>query len=98
VINYGVNVSQTGSVSKGFAMLEERIETLSQQFDTVRERSHSWRPEIQGLRAVAVSTVVRFHLWPSLVSGGYAGVDVLRHLRLSHHPDVGERSGSFGAR
>ena len=40
------------------------------------ERHYLWRPEIQGLRAVGVATVVLFHLWPSLVSGGYVGVDV----------------------
>src|SRR5690606_8329219 len=34
------------------------------------------RPEIQGLRAVAVSAVLLFHVWPDLVSGGYVGVDV----------------------
>src|SRR3954452_12111618 len=35
-----------------------------------------FRPEIQGLRAVAVGLVVLFHLWPNRVSGGYVGVDV----------------------
>jgi len=40
------------------------------------ERHHSWRTEIQGLRAVGVATIILFHLWPSLVSGGYVGVDV----------------------
>ena len=34
------------------------------------------RPEIQALRAIAVVTVVVFHFWPSLVPGGYVGVDV----------------------
>jgi peptidoglycan/LPS O-acetylase OafA/YrhL len=34
------------------------------------------RPEIQGLRAAAVMLVVIFHLWPSRLTGGYAGVDV----------------------
>ena len=34
------------------------------------------RPEIQGLRAAAVMLVVIFHLWPSRLPGGYAGVDV----------------------
>ena len=33
------------------------------------------RPEIQGLRAIAVMMVVLYHLWPSLVPGGFAGVD-----------------------
>ncbi|MFG6446529.1 acyltransferase family protein [Microbacterium sp. P07] len=34
------------------------------------------RPEIQGLRAVAVMLVVVYHLWPDVLPGGYAGVDV----------------------
>jgi peptidoglycan/LPS O-acetylase OafA/YrhL len=34
------------------------------------------RPEIQGLRGVAVALVVIFHIWPSVLPGGYVGVDV----------------------
>ncbi|HSC86369.1 MAG TPA: acyltransferase [Polyangiaceae bacterium] len=34
-------------------------------------------PEIQALRALAVALVVVFHLWPSLLPGGYVGVDAL---------------------
>jgi len=34
------------------------------------------RHEIQGLRAVAVLTVVAFHLWPAAMPGGFIGVDV----------------------
>jgi len=37
---------------------------------------HGFRPDIQGLRAVAVGVVVLFHLWPEWVGGGYVGVDV----------------------
>jgi peptidoglycan/LPS O-acetylase OafA/YrhL len=37
---------------------------------------HDFRPDIQGLRAVAVGIVVGFHLWPHRLSGGYVGVDV----------------------
>lgn len=33
-------------------------------------------PEIQALRAIAVMGVVIYHLWPGIVPGGYAGVDV----------------------
>src|SRR5919199_582882 len=36
----------------------------------------SLRPEIQGLRAVAVMTVVVCHFWPSALPGGFVGVDV----------------------
>ena len=35
-----------------------------------------FRPDIQGLRAVAVVLVVLFHLWPARLTGGYVGVDV----------------------
>jgi peptidoglycan/LPS O-acetylase OafA/YrhL len=35
-----------------------------------------FRPDIQGLRALAVSMVVIYHLDPALVPGGFAGVDV----------------------
>ncbi|HET9998884.1 MAG TPA: acyltransferase family protein [Nocardioides sp.] len=34
------------------------------------------RPDVQGLRALAVTAVVLYHLWPGLVPGGYVGVDV----------------------
>jgi len=36
----------------------------------------SIHPEIQGLRAIAVSLVLVFHVWPDRLSGGYVGVDV----------------------
>lgn len=35
-----------------------------------------FRPDIQLLRAVAVALVVLFHVWPSMLPGGYVGVDV----------------------
>ena len=34
------------------------------------------RGDIQGLRALAVSLVLLFHLWPNRLGGGYIGVDV----------------------
>ncbi len=34
------------------------------------------RPEIQALRAVAVATVVLYHVWPEAMPGGFVGVDV----------------------
>ncbi|MFC6041500.1 acyltransferase family protein [Nocardioides hankookensis] len=41
--------------------------------NTVRR---GFRPEIQGLRAVAVLLVIAYHLYPNRVPGGYVGVDV----------------------
>jgi peptidoglycan/LPS O-acetylase OafA/YrhL len=41
-----------------------------------RTADGGFRPDIQGLRAVAVGVVVLYHLWPNHLSGGYVGVDV----------------------
>jgi len=35
----------------------------------------SYRPEIDGLRALAVSAVVLFHLYPRWLPGGFTGLD-----------------------
>jgi peptidoglycan/LPS O-acetylase OafA/YrhL len=35
-----------------------------------------FRPDIQGLRAIAVTMVVIYHLYPAALPGGFAGVDV----------------------
>ena len=36
----------------------------------------AYRPDVDGLRAVAIVTVVVFHAFPSALPGGYIGVDV----------------------
>ena len=38
--------------------------------------STQYRPDIDGLRAVAVVAVVAFHAFPTLLPGGFVGVDV----------------------
>jgi len=45
-----------------------------QQEKPAKERG--FRPDIQGMRALAVGMVVIYHLYPSLLPGGFAGVDV----------------------
>ena len=37
---------------------------------------HEYRPDIDGQRAIAVGIVVLFHAFPTLLPGGYVGVDV----------------------
>jgi peptidoglycan/LPS O-acetylase OafA/YrhL len=36
----------------------------------------SYRPDIDGLRAIAVIMVVMFHAWPKALNGGFIGVDI----------------------
>ncbi len=61
----------------------------------------TYRQDIDGLRGVAVAMIVLFHVWSSLIPGGFVGVDVffvisgfLITQRLKR--DVGDESFSFG--
>jgi len=36
----------------------------------------AFRPDLQGLRALAVTLVLGYHLWPQRLGGGFVGVDV----------------------
>src|SRR5690349_22040423 len=42
----------------------------------MRTADESYRPDIDGLRAVAVLAVVAYHAFPSRLPGGFVGVDV----------------------
>src|SRR5262249_15548930 len=41
-----------------------------------RSPALTYRPDIDGLRAIAVIIVVGFHAWPRAFRGGFVGVDV----------------------
>lgn len=56
------------------------------------------RPEIQALRALAVTLVVLYHLWPAKLRGGYVGVDVffaISGFLITSHIYRGLESGRF---
>lgn len=42
----------------------------------MRNETEGYRPDIDGLRAIAVVSVLLFHSFPNLASGGFVGVDV----------------------
>lgn len=52
---------------------------LALSFPVVREHAApiaGYRPDIDGLRAIAIASVLIFHIHPSFLPGGYVGVDV----------------------
>ncbi|WP_223464829.1 acyltransferase family protein [Pseudomonas sp. GL-RE-26] len=63
--------NQTDHASKMTALSEAPVPAIEKQL------SHpKYRPDIDGLRAIAVLSVVAFHAFPSLIQGGFVGVDV----------------------
>lgn len=45
-------------------------------YQNVNMRDMDYRPDIDGLRAIAVLSVIGFHSFPTWISGGFAGVDI----------------------
>jgi len=68
-----------------------------------RSRGSNFRPDIEGLRAVAILAVVAYHAGLSAIPGGYVGVDVffvISGFLITDHlgRELAERGGiSFGA-
>ncbi|GAA4187864.1 acyltransferase family protein [Microbacterium oryzae] len=63
-------------------------------------RASGFRPDIQALRAIAVLSVLLYHLWPNRLPGGFAGVDVFfvisGYLITSHLVREREKTGRIG--
>lgn len=64
----------------------------------VDSTANSHRPDIDGLRAIAVLGVVAFHAFPDWLPGGYAGVDVffvISGFLISRIVEQGVAAGTF---
>ncbi len=64
-------------------------------------RALTYRPDIDGLRAVAVLAVIGFHAFPNWMPGGFAGVDVffvISGFLISHQLFAACDRGSFSIR
>ena len=57
--------------------------------DFMTRSDSRYRPDIDGLRAIAIAPVVAFHAFPQWVPGGFVGVDVFfvisGYLISQHH-------------
>ena len=90
-------------------MINTTTETAAEQTageQGAPRRRDRFRPDIEGLRAVAVVLVLLYHLWPARLTGGFTGVDVFlvisgflitAHL-VDRVPRTGRDLGEFWAR
>ena len=63
-----------GAILRAFLWLGASVATSAVR----RPRTEiPYRPDIDGLRAVAVLSVIGFHAFPKSIAGGFIGVDVL---------------------
>ncbi|MFQ3787561.1 acyltransferase family protein [Halomonas sp. A29] len=71
-------------------------------YPMAKSYSRDYRLDIQGLRAVAVSLVVIYHIWPHYLTGGFVGVDVFfvisGYLITCHLRQEIERKGTLSLR
>jgi len=74
---------------------------LHQLRETHARAEQSYRPDIDGMRAIAVLAVVAYHTFPRVASGGFVGVDVffvISGYLITQLILAGLRTGRFSIR
>src|SRR5260370_5498821 len=64
------------AVDGGIGAVSSGIARTSSTAVSVASNKLLYRPDVDGLRAVAVLAVLAFHAFPQVLPGGFAGVDV----------------------
>lgn len=73
IIAPGLSVSiALGVIAMGYALFR----LIKQHTRVAVEAVHTYRPDIDGIRAIAVLSVVVYHVFPRLLPGGFVGVDM----------------------
>jgi peptidoglycan/LPS O-acetylase OafA/YrhL len=67
----------SGSVASSGSALDHPAPAIGSAIDKITTQSaHDYRPDIDGLRAIAVVSVVLFHFGARWLPGGFVGVDI----------------------
>lgn len=70
------NISHITEVINYNPVQNNTIDTTQNKHFKTPSPAQAYRPDIDGLRAIAVLSVIIFHAFPTLLCGGFTGVDI----------------------